>query len=66
MDHDHLLRERGCDPDSVKTGYSPHSAQQRTVIGIGLPDHRRDVIVDQSPCEHRSLHISKNRQNDAQ
>ena len=64
MDHDHLLRKSGGDSDSVKAGHSPHSAQKRPVIGIGISYHRRDVVVDQCPCEHGSLHICNDRQND--
>ena len=59
MDHDHLLCESRSDTDPVKARNSSHCPKQRPVIGIRRSDHRRDVCVDQSPCEHSSLNIGQ-------
>ena len=57
MHHDHLLRESRGNTDPVEHGHAQHCAAKRAKIRIRLADHRRNVVVDQSPRKHRTLYI---------
>ena len=60
-----ICADYGRDSDAVETGDSRHGAQKRPEIRVRLADHRCDITVDQCSCEHGSLHVRKDRQNDA-